>query len=59
MDNTVPVGDYTVQILGFPAEFQAKARYIKVFAKNFGTLPEWHQGAGGEAFIFVDEVEIK
>ena len=59
MNNTVPADDYTVQILSFPAEFQAKARYIKVFAKNFGTLPEWHQGAGGEAFIFVDEVEIK
>jgi predicted alpha-1,2-mannosidase len=35
-----------------------KARYIKVIAKNFGKLPEWHQGAGGDAFIFVDEITI-
>jgi hypothetical protein len=36
-----------------------KARYIKVIAKNFGKLPEWHQGFGGDAFIFVDEITIK
>jgi hypothetical protein len=36
-----------------------KVRYVKVIAKNFGKLPEWHQGAGGDAFIFVDEITIK
>ena len=36
-----------------------KARYVRVIAKNFGELPEWHQGAGGDAFIFVDEITIK
>lgn len=36
-----------------------KARYVKVIAKNFGKLPDWHQGFGGDAFIFVDEIEIK
>ena len=36
-----------------------KARYVKVIAKNFGKLPEWHQGAGGDAFIFVDELILK
>ena len=35
------------------------ARYIKVIAKNFGKLPEWHQGFGGDAFIFIDEIEIR
>jgi predicted alpha-1,2-mannosidase len=36
-----------------------KARYVKVIAKNFGKLPEWHQGFGGDAFIFIDEIMIK
>ncbi|PZR24475.1 MAG: alpha-mannosidase [Flavobacterium psychrophilum] len=36
-----------------------KARYVKVKAYNFGKLPEWHQGAGGDAFIFIDEISIK
>jgi predicted alpha-1,2-mannosidase len=35
-----------------------RARYIKVFAKNFGKLPGWHLGAGGQAWIFVDEISI-
>ena len=37
----------------------ASVRYVKVVAKNFGKLPEWHQGAGGDAFIFIDEITIK
>ncbi|MFZ7115379.1 MAG: GH92 family glycosyl hydrolase [Bacteroidota bacterium] len=43
-------------VTNFPSE---KARYIKVIAKNYGELPLWHQGAGGMAFIFVDEIEVK
>ena len=36
-----------------------KARYVKIIAKNFGKLPEWHQGFGGDAFIFIDEIMVK
>jgi len=46
-------------ILNFTANENKKARYVKVIAKNFGKLPEWHQGFGGDAFIFVDEITIK
>jgi predicted alpha-1,2-mannosidase len=35
------------------------AKYIKVKAYNFGKLPDWHQGVGGDAFIFIDEITIK
>ena len=35
------------------------AQYVKVKAYNFGKLPEWHQGFGGDAFIFIDEITIK
>ncbi len=34
-------------------------RYVKVIAKNFGKLPEGHQGFGGNAFIFIDEITVK
>ena len=44
---------------GVLLEKKKSARYVKVIAKNFGKLPEWHQGAGGDAFIFVDEITIK
>ena len=36
-----------------------KARFLKVKAKNYGTLPSWHAGSGSEAFIFIDEINIK
>jgi hypothetical protein len=34
-------------------------RYVKVRAINYGKLPEGHQGFGGDAFIFIDEIEIQ
>lgn len=36
-----------------------KARYVRVIAKNYGILPEWHLGDGGKAWIFADEVIVK
>lgn len=46
------------QIKNFALNKELKTRYVKVKAYNFGKLPEWHQGAGGDAFIFIDEIEI-
>lgn len=34
-------------------------RYIKVKAKNIERCPSWHWGAGGKAWIFIDEIDIK
>ncbi len=36
-----------------------KARYIKVFAKNYGKLPEWNPGAGNDAYIFIDRLLVR
>ncbi|MCI0692494.1 glycoside hydrolase family 20 protein [candidate division KSB1 bacterium] len=35
------------------------ARYVRVRAKNIGVCPAWHPGAGGKAWIFVDEIMIE
>jgi len=35
-----------------------KARYVRVKAYNFGKIPAWHPGAGGDPWIFVDEIFI-
>jgi len=44
----------------FVLEFApVEAKYIKVFAKNYGTIPDWHLGAGNESWIFVDEIIIE
>ncbi|MBL7883888.1 MAG: GH92 family glycosyl hydrolase, partial [Bacteroidia bacterium] len=61
VNNTIDAKNYDVIIRNFEAKFanSVKAKYIKVKAYNFGTLPEWHQGAGDQAFIFIDEIELK
>jgi predicted alpha-1,2-mannosidase len=60
IDNTIDAKDEKIQIKDFGAEIlPTEARYIKVKAYYFGKLPEWHQGAGGEAHIFVDEISVK
>lgn len=38
---------------------KTKCRYIKVFAKNIGANPVWHNFSGADAWIFVDEIIIK
>jgi len=38
---------------------QNEARFIRVFARNLDTCPEWHQGAGGKAWIFFDEIMVE
>ncbi len=35
-----------------------KTRFIKIKAKNYGNLPSWHAGAGGDAYIFIDEIIV-
>lgn len=36
-----------------------RARYVRLKAYNFGKIPSWHLGAGGDPWIFIDEVLIK
>ncbi|RXR24189.1 GH92 family glycosyl hydrolase [Flavobacterium stagni] len=49
----------TIQDFALKLTEGVPARYLKVKAYNFGKLPDWHIGAGGDAFIFIDEIEIK
>jgi hypothetical protein len=35
-----------------------KVRYVRVRALNIGKIPSWHLGAGGDPWIFVDEIFI-
>jgi predicted alpha-1,2-mannosidase len=50
--------DTEVQIMKFifPLTANMRSKYYKLVAKNFGTLPAAHQGRGGQAYIFADEI---
>jgi predicted alpha-1,2-mannosidase len=61
VQNTIPDQDFTSQVKNFEAVpgYHVHARYVKVKAVNYGKLPTWHPGAGDDAFIFIDEIEIR
>ena len=55
-----PVKERDMQIQTWECALPAscKARFVRVRASNFGTIPEWHPGAGYPAFIFIDEITV-
>ena len=58
--NGVPDNDYNDIHIDFTYELKnIKARFVKVKAKNYGTIPDWHPGAGRDSWIFVDEIIIE
>ena len=57
--NNGPTDDYTEKVENFTVKGSAQARYVRIKAKNFGKIPEWHLGAGGDAHIFIDEIEVR
>ena len=62
IENTIAANDYNVQTQKLKVKTKkedSNARYIKVKAYNYGKLPEWHAGKGDDAFIFIDEIEVK
>ncbi|MFN8251549.1 MAG: GH92 family glycosyl hydrolase [Ferruginibacter sp.] len=59
-ENFLPIDDLNVQVKKITAQFTpVTARYIKLKALQYGKLPAWHEGAGGDTHIFIDEIEIK
>lgn len=60
VENTVAANDMTLLTKDFSLSINpCEVRYVKVFAKNFGKLPSWHLGFGGEAYIFIDEIVVE
>ncbi len=51
-DEGAIIQDYTLN------NISEKYRYIKVFASKI-PLPEWHPGAGNDAWFFIDEIVVK
>ncbi len=34
-------------------------RFVRIRGKNVGVCPDWHPGAGGKAWLFVDEIIVE
>ncbi len=61
IQNTIATNNYdSKEIQNLQTEFNpTKTRYIKFKAINFGPVPDWHPGKGGDTWIFCDEVWAK
>ncbi|MCD4731573.1 MAG: chitobiase/beta-hexosaminidase C-terminal domain-containing protein [Bacteroidales bacterium] len=60
LENEFPLKKKEDIIHSFKTQFKTvKTKYLKVVAKNYGALPEWHNGAGEESWIFVDEIVVE
>ncbi|MEI6764218.1 MAG: GH92 family glycosyl hydrolase [Bacteroidota bacterium] len=57
--NNISDKDYTVVVKEFETQADTRARYVKIEAKNYGIIPQWHDGAGGKAWIFIDEITVE
>ena len=59
-ENFMPIENLDPQVKNVEAFFTAvPARYVRIKAIQYGKLPAWHEGAGGDTHIFVDEIMIK
>lgn len=47
------IKEYTVT---FP---ETSAKYLKITSECVETIPEWHDGRGNRAFLFIDEIIVK
>ncbi|MBK7094925.1 MAG: GH92 family glycosyl hydrolase [Saprospiraceae bacterium] len=59
VENTVPAEENGSVVKDFEIIISFKARYIKIKASKFGTIPEWHLGAGNPSWIFADEIVVE
>ena len=59
-EDIVAIADLKPQVKKLAAAFSPQSvRYIRIVATQYGKLPSWHEGAGGDTHIFVDEVDVE
>ncbi|MCB0730779.1 MAG: chitobiase/beta-hexosaminidase C-terminal domain-containing protein [Ignavibacteriae bacterium] len=59
IDNDIPISSSGDIKKTFDFTFNnLQTRYLKILAKSSGKLPGWHQGAGNDSWLFVDEIII-
>jgi len=59
VNTKVDIKDLNAQVQDFAASLNTSTRYIKLIAKQYGPLPEWHESKGSPSYIFADEIVIE
>lgn len=56
----IPIKNLEPQILRFDLPINpTETRYLRFTAEQYGKMPEWHEGVGGNSHIFIDEIDVK
>ncbi|MDF2433940.1 MAG: hypothetical protein JWP44_3571 [Mucilaginibacter sp.] len=58
VNTKVDIKDLNVQTQDFTAPLNLRAKFIKVIAKQYGPLPDWHESKGSPSYIFADEIVV-
>jgi hypothetical protein len=59
VNTKINILDLKTQMQEFTAPLNLDARYVKIVAKQYGALPEWHESKGEQSYIFADEIIIE
>lgn len=59
VNTKVAINDLNVQTQEFSAPLNLNTRYIKLIAKQYGALPDWHESKGQPSYIFADEIVVE
>jgi predicted alpha-1,2-mannosidase len=51
--------DLRAQTFDYVVKKPATARYVKISARNYGKMPEWHMAEGNDTYLFTDEIYVK
>ena len=55
----IDIKDLNIQTQQFKADLNVNARYIRIVARQYGALPDWHESKGQPSYIFADEISIE
>jgi hypothetical protein len=59
VNTKIDIKDLNIQTQEFTAPLNTNARYIKLVAKQYGPLPDWHESKGQPSYIFADEITVE
>jgi len=60
VQNAIPAEKSGAVIEPFAVRFEpVRTRFVRVRAVNMKACPAWHKGAGGKAWIFIDEIVVR
>jgi putative alpha-1,2-mannosidase len=59
VNSKTDIKELEAQTQQYGAPLNTRTRFIKVIAKQYGPLPDWHESKGSASYIFADEITVE